>query len=385
MSDRWRRHLEGLLGVPATEGNRVEVLVNGDEIFPAMLAAIREAEVAVDLLTYVYWTGEIAQRMAAALCERAREGCRVRVLLDAVGARRMDRDLVDDLRSAGARVAFFRPPTSWENLAAVEHRTHRRVLICDEQVGFTGGVGIGEEWEGDARDESEWRETHLRVRGPVVDGLRAAFLDSWIETGGELLEVGVDRFPEQPQDGEGSTIQVVQGHNGVGPSATSLLKRALVELAEERLRITTAYFSPDEVMRGLLCGAAERGVDVQLLVPGPHVDKRFAQLAAESDYGALLEAGVSIHHYQPTMLHAKTITVDRAVANVGTSNLDSHSLGLNQEIDLVILDAGVVAELDARFEEDLGRSQPLDLDEWRERGPTQRIAETAVELFDNHI
>lgn len=385
MTDRWRRHLEGLLGVPATEGNRVEVLVNGTEIFPAMLAAVREAEASVDLLTYVYWTGDIARELAATLGDRVRAGCRVRVLLDTVGARKMDGDLVDDLRAAGAAVTFFRPPTSLEDLTDLEHRTHRRVLICDEEVAFTGGVGIAEEWEGDARDETEWRETHLRVEGPVVDGLRAAFLHSWIEAGGRLLDPGVDRFPTQPQTGDGSTIQVIRGQSAVGCSAITLLKRALVELAEDRLRITTAYLSPDETMVGLLCGAAERGVDVELLVPGPHIDKRLAQVAAESDYEVLLEAGVVIHRYQPSMLHAKILTVDGEVADVGTANLDSHSMGLNQEVDLVIFDPEVVAELDGDFEEDLTRSRRLTLGQWRERGAAQRAAETATGLFDDHI
>jgi cardiolipin synthase A/B len=206
LRQRYRRALEGLLGVPATEGNVVEVLRNGDQIFPAMLDAIRSATQTIDFATYVYWTGDIAREFAGALCDRARAGVRVRILLDAVGAQAMNRDLVADLEDSGAQVEFFRPPTTWK-VWETNHRTHRKVLICDEDVAFTGGVGIAEEWTGDAQDPEHWRETHVRVRGPAVDGLRSAFVSNWAETGQELYDER-DRFPEQPQGG-GVTVQVV--------------------------------------------------------------------------------------------------------------------------------------------------------------------------------
>ncbi|MDQ3030384.1 MAG: phospholipase D-like domain-containing protein, partial [Actinomycetota bacterium] len=178
---RYRRTLEGLVGVPATEGNQVDVLRNGDEIFPAMLQAIREATSTVDITTYVYWTGDIAKHFAKALSDRSRDGVRVRVLLDAVGAHAMSAELGEQMKDAGCHLEWFRPPTTWK-VWETNNRTHRKVLICDEEVAFIGGVGIAKEWEGDARNPEEWRDTHLRVRGPAVDGLRAAFVGNWAET-----------------------------------------------------------------------------------------------------------------------------------------------------------------------------------------------------------
>ncbi len=247
---RVRRTLEGVLGVPATEGNAVDVLRNGDEIFPAMLEAIERAEHTIDFLTFIYWEGEIGTAFARALADRARAGVRVRVLLDALGARTMDRGLLDLMADHGVQVQWFRP-LSRLRPGQLNHRTHRKVLIVDEALGFTGGVGIADEWRGDARDPSEWRDTHFRFRGPIVDGLRAAFLDNWAETEPVLFEEGVDRFPVQPQVGP-SVAQVVRGAAQTGWSDVATLIRSLLALARERVRITTAYFVPDEETSELL-------------------------------------------------------------------------------------------------------------------------------------
>ncbi|CAN5860951.1 phospholipase D-like domain-containing protein [soil metagenome] len=379
---RYRRALEGLLGVPATEGNTVDVLRNGDEIFPAMLDAIRGAEHTVDLLTYIYWTGDIAIEFADALCQRASAGVRVRIILDAVGAAMMDRGLTDRLQKAGCQVEWFRPPTTWK-VWEVDHRTHRKILVCDEDVAFTGGVGIAAEWEGDARNPDEWRDTHLRVRGPAVDGLRAAFVSNWMETDHPLFDER-DRFPEQPQPGD-VVVQVVICPAQVGWTDLGTAFAALIRLAERRLRITTAYFVPDERFRDLLVDAAQRGVEVEVLVPGPHADKRVVQVAGEADYEVLLDAGVRVFHYQPTMLHAKVMTVDGEVACVGSGNFDQRSMALNDEANLVILDQGVVAELDADYEQDRSRSEQIDPDRWEGRGGAQRAKEQASEIVDGKL
>ncbi|MDP9022656.1 MAG: phospholipase D-like domain-containing protein [Actinomycetota bacterium] len=380
---RCRRHLEGLLGVPATEGNEVTVLRNGDNIFPAMLEAIGAATNTVDILTFVYWTGNIAQKMAHTLADRAKAGCRVRVLLDAFGARLMDDDLVDMLQDAGTDVRFFRPPTSWERITEATHRSHRKVLICDEEVAFTGGVGIAEEWEGDARDHREWRDTHFRFRGPAVDGLRAAFVDNWAETHGPIFDER-DRFPEQPQVGD-SVVQVIRGEAEAGWSNITTLKRALIQLAQERIRITTAYLSPDDVMLDLLCSAARRGVEVDILLPGVHADKRVAQIAGEQCYEQLMECGVGIYNYQRTMLHPKVMTIDGVVANVGSSNFNSRSFSEDDEVDAVIFDRNVVEVLDAHFDEDLTWSEEMQPGRWDERSLTQRTLERLTALIDHQI
>jgi cardiolipin synthase len=380
---RYRRALEGLLGVPATEGNRIDVLRNGDEIFPAVLDAIRSATRTVDFLTFVYWEGDIGRVLADALSDRSRAGVRVRVLLDAMGSYTMDDSLIDMMRDAGCQVERFRPVSKirvWAN----NHRTHRKVLICDEEVAFTGGVGIADEWCGNAGSEMEWRDTHFRVRGPAVDGLRAAFLQNWAETEHQLFDAGIDRFPEQAQDGR-STVQVVRGESFARWSDVTTLVRALLCLAQERIRITTAYFVPDEGTTDVLRGAAQRGLDVQVLVPGPHADKRFVQLATESQYAGLLEAGVQLWAYQPSMLHAKVLTVDGLVATVGSANFDSRSLVLDDEVNLVVFDPDVVAVLDGHFDDDRSRSEPIKPREWEDRNIVQRIKEGVAGLVDDHL
>ena len=379
----YRRALEGLLGVPATEGNQLDVLRNGDQIFPAMLDAIRNATRTADFLTFIYWQASIGEEFAEALADRAENGVRVRVLLDALGAQRIERGLIARMSDAGAQVEWFRPVGNvrfWDT----NHRTHRKVLICDEEVAFTGGVGIADEWRGDARSASEWRDTHFRIRGPAVDGLRAAFLDNWAEVGGSILDPDLDRFPEQPQTGR-STVQVVQGSSEVGWSELATVVRALLLLARAQVRVTTAYFVPDDETCELLCDTARRGVEVTLLVPGPHADKRFVQLATESQYKALLDAGVEVLAYQPTMLHAKVMTVDGAVANIGSANFNSRSFRKDEEVNLVVFDPEVVEVLDAHFEEDRRRAQALDASQWEDRGVGQRVKEAATSVLRREL
>jgi cardiolipin synthase A/B len=368
-----RRTLEGVIGVPATEGNLVDVLVNGDRIFPAMLDAIGEARRTIDLLTFVYWRGGIGTKFADALSDKARSGVRVRVLLDAWGASSIDPGLVSEMEDAGVRVRWFRPlhrlqPTK------VNHRTHRKVMIVDEATGFTGGVGIADEWKGDARSEDEWRDTHFRVRGPAVDGLRAAFLDNWLETDPEVFDASIDRFPDQPQPG-GAVIQCVRGASEVGWSDISTLLLALLQLAKDRIRITTAYFVPDDELIGQLSAASDRGVKVEILLPGPHGDKRFVQLAGQAIYEQLLEHGVRIWHFQPTMLHAKIMTVDGLVANVGSANFNARSTELDEEINLVALDPDLVRQLDRQFDVDLERSEEIQPGRWEDRSVGRRVLE----------
>ena len=382
LTQRYRRALEGLTGVPATEGNIVEVLRNGDQIFPAMLQAINEAESTIDFATYVYWTGDIAVDFAKALCRRAKAGVRVRILLDAVGAQSMNKQLVHDMEDAGCHVEFFRPPTTWK-VWETNHRTHRKVLVCDEDVAFTGGVGIAEEWTGDAQDPDHWRETHVRVRGPAVDGLRAAFVSNWAETGQELFDEH-DRFPDQPQKG-GVTVQCIESAAQYGWSDLATVMAAFICLAQKQLRITTAYFVPDERFVGYLTDAAKRGVDVQILVPGDHADKRIVQVAGEQNYEDLLEAGVRIFRYCPTMIHAKVMTADGVVATVGSGNFDQRSLGINEEANIVVFDKATTQIFDQQFDEDLERSDEVHPADWEERGPLQRVAEAATDVIDPQL
>jgi cardiolipin synthase len=376
-----RRVFEVVLGVPATEGNQVRVLRNGDRIFPAMLDAIASAQRTIDFLTFVYWTGEIAEQFAHALADRARAGVRVRVLLDALGARRMDDGLVAVMRDAGCLVDRFRP-VGKAQLGEVAHRTHRKVLVCDGTVGFTGGVGIAEEWTGDARDDGEWRDTHFEVRGPAVDGLRSAFLGNWAETGHDLLDAGVDSLEPQAAAG-GSVVQVVADGDKTGHSATALAFRIMLAGAEEHIRICTAYFTPDDDMLGRILAASERGVQVDVLVPGEHADKSLVRWAGEELYRELLDAGVSLSVFEPSMLHAKVMTADAKVAVVGSSNVNTRSVSEDDEVLLVLFDPDVVAELDEDFERDLERATTLDPEDWARRGLLRRVGEKASAIVSD--
>jgi cardiolipin synthase A/B len=379
----YRHALEGIIGVPASEGNSVDVLRNGDEIFPAMLESVADARYAIDLLTFIYWSGEIGSRFAEALSARARAGVRVRVLLDGWGCHPIDRSLLATMEEAGVLVRWFRPIRRFQPSKA-NHRTHRKVLITDESVGFTGGVGIADEWKGNARNESEWRDTHFRVRGPAVDGLRAAFLDNWIEVDHAIFRSDVDRFPEQPQPG-GTTIQCVRGAAEAGWSDISTLFLSLIQLATRRIRITTAYFVPDTELNERLCGAADRGVKVEILLPGRHADKRFVRLAGESSYERLLESGVRIWHFEPSMLHAKVMTVDGEIANVGSANMNARSTELDEEVNLVAFDPSLVRVLDQQFDEDLARSREIVPGRWDDRSIPHKVAERAAGFLRHEI
>ena len=372
---RLRRTLECLTGVAFTEGNELTVLRNGDRIFPVMLQAIRAATRTVDFMTYVYWKGEIAQDFAAALGDAAGRGVRVRVLIDAVGGLQIEKGLVDAMHDAGVDVQWFRKP--WRNSPfRHNHRCHRKVLVCDETIGFTGGVGIAEEWTGDARDENEWRDTHVRVVGPAVDGLSAGFSQNWAESGRELYDER-DRFPEHAQPGN-AVVQVVRGSASLGWDDLQSTFRVLLDSAESRLRLATAYFAPDGFFLERLCAAAARGVQVDVLLPGPQADKRVCQLASEATYEQLGAGGVRVWNFQPSMMHAKILTVDGIAAVVGSSNFNRRSLDHDEEIVLVGLERELVDTLDAHFDDDLTRSERIDPQRWRARGPTQRVLETAT-------
>ena len=372
---RLRRTLESLTGIAFTEGNHLTVLRNGDRIFPAMLRAIEEAQRSVDLMTYVYWKGDIATRFADTLSAAARRGVRVRLLIDAVGGLQIERGLVNRMDEAGVHVEWFRKP--WLNSPLKQnHRCHRKVLVVDEEIAFTGGVGIAEEWCGDARNEYEWRDTHVEVRGPAVDGLSAAFAQNWAESGRELYD-DTDRFPQQEQAGT-TVAQVVRGSASIGWDDLQTTFRVMLDSAQERLRLATAYFAPDDFFLDRLCAAARRGVEVDVLLPGPHADKRVCQLASEAAYDQLVECGVRVWNFQPAMMHAKVMCVDGMAAVVGSSNFNRRSLDHDEEVLLVALDTEVARELEEHFDADLERSEQIDLTRWRNRSRRQKVLEFAT-------
>lgn len=372
---RIRRRLERLIGVAATEGNAVVPLRNGDEIFAAMLAGIRSAEHTVDMMTFVYWKGDIAREFAQALADRARAGVRVRLLLDGFGSRLIEREQLEVMERAGVHVAWFRKPLYLSPLKQ-NHRCHRKVLVVDEETAFTGGVGIAEEWCGDARNEHEWRDTHVEVRGPAVDGIAAAFAQNWAECHDELFD-DRDRFVEQRRHGD-AVVQVVRGSASFGWQDMQTLIRVMLESAEERFRLATAYFSPDAYFVELLCATARRGVRVEILLPGPHTDKRVCRLAGQHFYEDLTACGVKIFQYQPTMMHAKVITVDHVAALIGSTNFNRRSLDHDEEVMLAVLDQDFTATLDEHFDQDVTVSDQIRPGRWKKRSVVQRVREVAV-------
>jgi cardiolipin synthase A/B len=374
----YRRVLEGLLGIPFTERNRVDVLRNGCRIFPAMLDAIASATISIEFLTFVYWTGAIADRFADALAERARAGVCVRVVLDAYGAALMPDRLVEHMEAAGVEVRWFRPLMHWK-LWSRDNRTHRKVLVLDGRIGFTGGVGIAEEWEGDARSEREWRDTHFRIAGPAVHGIRAAFYENWMESGGVIGRVLDVVAPVEPAGT--ARVQVLRSESAVGWSDIASLFQIVIGLAKSRIRFATPYFSPDDSSTRLLVDAAGRGVDIEILIPGPHADKRVSQMAASDEIEHLLEAGVAIWRYQPTMLHAKIVTLDGILACIGSANFNHRSMLKDDEVALVVDDPATIAALDRDFDEDLRRSERLDGVSWRRRGVLRRSLELLARPF----
>jgi cardiolipin synthase len=353
--------------------NRITLLENGDEIFPSMLAAISSARESVNLESYIFWSGDVANRFIAALTERARHGVEIRVLLDALGSGPKLRE--EDRRRlvrSGCTLAFFHPVRPWM-LDAINHRTHRRVLVVDGRVGFTGGAGIADEWVGNADAPAHWRETHVRVEGPVVAQLQALFQENWSEVRGEAL-VGPKFFPRLEPAGD-SLAQVVPSSWNAPSSATKLLYAVAISAARRRLLISNSYFLPDDETRALLIAAAGRGVDVEILVPGKVNDVPATKAGGRSSFGALLSGGVKIFEYGPTMFHPKTMVVDGVFATVGSTNFDNRSFRLNDEINLTMYDAVLGARLERMFDADRARSRPYTLEDHRRRSVRDRLFE----------
>lgn len=378
----YKRLLEQSLGIPFTSGNKVEILKNGVEIFPSMLEGIRNAKERVEFLTYVYWSGDIAEEFAAALSEKAREGVEVYVILDSFGCSAISDELISMMEDSGVEIEWFRPVVRlkiWKS----DNRTHRKVLICDGDVAFTGGVGIAEEWEGNARNENEWRETHFRIEGPAVYGLQAAFMENWIETGRPLQ---FDENGDTELDADGSTqIQVIRTAASVRWSDIVMLYHAIITMARKKIRICTAYFNPDETIIRLLKEASARGVEVEIMLPGKTTDQEIARIAGNETFDSLLEEEISIWYYQKTMLHCKVITIDEVLSCVGSANFNHRSMLKDDEVNVVILDKEICSELNTYFDEDLRHCEKVEKERWKNRGLLKRSLEKLTRVVNKEI
>ena len=372
------RAAEALTGAPISEGNDAELLINGDAIFPAFLETVRSAERTLDIETYIYWTGDIAKEVAAAICEGSRAGVECNVILDALGAAKMDRGLVRDMHDAGVNVVYFRPPKPYA-MRRLTNRTHRRLLVADGRIGMTGGVGIAEEWTGDAQDPDHWRDTHVRVRGPVVRGMQGAFAEHWLEATGDVL-AGDAYIPDLEPVENGGPMQLVRSKAGVGDTNVEALYYLAIASAKRSIDLTAAYFVPRPAFVEALTKAARSGVRMRILVPGSHIDKRFVRTAGRAAYDALLDAEIEIYEYRATMLHAKTMVVDGVWSSAGTVNFDNRSFQLHDEVTLCVWSERFAQQLTEQFDADLERSERIDPDLWRKRTVRQRVSEGASKL-----
>ena len=352
------RAAEAITGAPISWGNDVELLVNGDQIFPCYLETIRGAQRTLCMLTYAYWRGGIAEEVADALCERAAAGVECNVIIDAMGGVQMEREVLQRMMDGGVRVSRFRPPKPYA-VRRLANRTHRKILVADGEVGLTGGVGIAEEWTGDAQDPDHWRDTHVRVRGPVVRGLFGAFAENWLEATGEVL-VGDGYTPQLEEVDDGGPMQVVRSSAGVGDTNVEALYYLAIAAARESLDLTAAYFVPRPAFSDALEAAARRGVRVRVLVPGEHIDKAPVRVAGRASYDELIDAGVEIYEYGPTMLHAKALVLDGVWSSVGSVNFDNRSFQLHDEATLCVQSRAFAAKLTEQFERDLAVSDRIE-------------------------
>jgi len=371
------RLVSAMTGAALRPGNRITITRNGATL-DAMAEAAASAKVTIDCSSYIYWPGETADRFSEVFIERAQAGVEVNLVLDGYGSAKLDGAHLDRLREGGVNVSIFRPPRSY-TLKKLNNRMHRRILIVDGAVAFSGGVGIADVWTGDAQDPEHWRETHLRVEGPAVTDLFGAFLENWVEATGELLAgphiADIESFDD------GVALQVVRSTPTGGATAATELFYAAIAGAKQRVWLTTAYFAPDRSFEDVLCEASRRGVDVRVMVNGQEVDKEIARQAGRRSYTKLLESGVRVFEYDRTMLHAKVLIVDDRWANVGSGNFDSRSFDLDLEVNLALIDAALVDQLSGHFLDDLTVSTEIDLETWRSRPVYKRIGEYATEAI----
>jgi cardiolipin synthase len=375
LDPQFRREMGALLGPAIVAGNKIQALQNGDEIFPAMLGAIAAATRSITFETYIYWSGKVGNEFAAALIERARAGVQVHVMLDWVGSERIESRLIERMQHAGIQVVRYHA-LRWYSVARLNNRTHRKVLIVDGHVGFTGGVGIADQWSGHAQDPDHWRDVHFQVEGPVVGQMQAAFLDNWIKTTGNVLH-GDAYFPDLPTVGNLDMQLFISSPSG-GSASMRLMYLAAITAAETSIDIAAAYFIPDRLMTEELVKVRRRGVRIRVLVPDKHTDSQVVRIVSRREWGPLLESGVEIYEFEPTMLHTKMLIFDGFMVSVGSTNFDTRSFELNDEASLNVYDTTFAADMTRLFEADLSRATRYRLENWRSRPLSQKLAEEVL-------
>lgn len=371
------REMSELFGPSLVAGNEVKPLYNGRQIFAAMLDDIRGARKSITFETYIYWSGSVGAAFTDALVERAHAHIPIHLIIDAVGSGKIDAKQLAAMRAAGVEVEKYHS-LRWYNLDSINNRTHRKLLVVDGRIGFTGGVGIADKWDGDADSPDHWRDTHFRVTGPVVAQMQATFVEHWLSTHGVLLQ-GQTYFPELARTGE-MPAQMVRSSADDGTESIRLMYLLSIAAARHSILLSNSYFIPDDLSVRTLIEAQRRGVDVQIVVPGSQIDSEAARAASRSKWAPLLEAGIAIYEFQPTMFHCKVMVVDDRWVSVGSTNFDSRSFRLNAEANLNVLDRGLALQERRAFEKDRQRSRAITLADWRHRPLLDRVGDWFASL-----
>ena len=367
-----------IVGAEFTGGNSVQLLVNGDEFFPSMLKAIREAKHTITLETYIWSPGKVSEDFIFALMDRARAGVKVHVLVDGMGTLKFKEDDRDRLREAGVEIYKYGRQHWWEVKPNINHRTHRKILVVDGRVGFTGGMCIDDRWAGNADNPKVWRETQVRVEGPAVRQMQAAFASNWLQTTSGLL-LGEGYFPKI--ESVGSTFaQCYKSGPDEGPEYARLGYLFAIAAARKSIDIAHAYFVPDDLAINMLVAARKRGVKIRIIVPAIN-DSSFGRAASRSRWGRLLEAGAEFYLYQPAMYHCKTMAVDDVLVTIGSANFDNRSFAINDEVTMNILDRDVATHHKRIFEADLKRSLPFTREDYESRPFYIKLADNVCGLF----
>jgi cardiolipin synthase len=363
-------------------GNKIELLANGDEYFPAMLDAIHSAHQTVNFAAYIFNSDEVGRQFRDAFCERARAGVEVRILLDGIGSSwSLDNSDVAMMRKAGCKFSYYHPTASWR-VDRTNRRSHRRILVVDGKVGFTGSAGFAVRWSGHAQDKNHWRDSQARIEGPLVGKLQWAFEEHWAKTFGETLS-GAAQFPLLAPVGDLKAQVVASFSFSLAP--VPLVQATAFAAAEKRIWITNPYCTPTDDQVNLLIKAVQRQVDVRLLLPGPNNDQPLTKSAGRAAYGRMLEGGVKIFEYQPTMIHEKAMVVDGLFSMFGSSNLDARSSEINEELDVVVYDEKFGREMETIFEKDLKQSREYTLPEFKNRSWWERTIEWLMLPFRSQL
>lgn len=376
------RSVSALLGPAFIGDNEVKVLTNGDKIFPEMLKAIRGARQTITFETFIYWGDSIGEEFANALIERVQTGVKVHVLLDWLGSIKMEQKQLDKMQAVGVEIERYHKP-HWSHLARLNNRTHRKLLIIDGKVGFTGGVGIADQWRGDAKNPNEWRDTHFLVHGPVVGQMQAVFMDNWIKSKGSVLH-DERYFPELKKAGNMSAQMFSSSPSGGGDSMVLMYLMAITA-AQDSINLSSAYFVPDELLTQALTTAAKRGVKIRIITPGEHIDTDLVRRASRAGWGDMLQANVQIAEFTPTMYHCKVLIVDNYMVSVGSTNFDNRSFRLNDEANLNILDKNFAAEQTQIFESDWSNSHPITYQQWLKRPFSEKLIEKISSLLNSQL